>query len=184
HLLVDRHLSDEGLGVLRAPPVEFLPALAPVPAIPLTDGGDDVAVVLHLILSAERQLPAHLGFVLERVHPTLERGQMEGAAGAGAEPWTVQKDAGVALDPGHDLAELVGPDHRLLRAVVLPLVRGEGLGDLLDSAGILLVDEVRAIAAASLRHLGGRTGEHPLATFAEDALPIAGQEGDIEDPGA
>ena len=79
---------------------------------------------------------------------------------------------------------LVGVDHRLLGAVVLPLVGRQGLGDFLDAPGVLLVDQMGAVAAASLHELGCGAGEDALASLAEDALPIAGQETDVEDPGA
>ena len=94
----------------------------------------------------------------------------------------VQEDAGVVDQPGHGLAVLVDVDHVLLGAVVLPLLGGQGGGRLLDPPGVLLVDEVGAVAAAALHELGRGPGEHPLAAVAEDAGPVAGQERGVEDP--
>ena len=49
---------------------------------------------------------------------------------------------------------------------------------------VLLVGEVRPVAAAALDELGGGPGEHALAAVAEDARPVALEEGDVEHPGA
>ena len=47
-----------------------------------------------------------------------------------------------------------------------------------------VVDEVGAVAAAALLQLRCLLGEHAQAALAEDAGPGAGEEGDVEDPGA
>ena len=94
----------------------------------------------------------------------------------------VEEDAGVVDEPRDGLAALVLVDHALLGAVVLPLVGRQGGGRLLDPAGVLLVDEVGAVAAAALDELGRGAGEHPLAPVAEDAGPVARQERDVEHP--
>ncbi len=78
-------------------------------------------VLLDLVLATEGELPAHLGLVLEWVDAAVEGGQVKSAAGAGGEVGAVEKDAGITFDAGHQLAVLVGVDHRLLGAVVLPL---------------------------------------------------------------
>ena len=83
---------------------------------------------------------------------------------------------------GHGLAVLVDLDHVLLLAVVLPLFGGQGCRRLLDPPGVLLVDQVGAVAAAALHELGRRPGEHALAAVAEDAGPVAGEERGVEDP--
>ena len=143
-----------------------------------------MAVVLDLVLAAQWELPADLGLIRERVDAPLEGGRVERAARPGAEVGAVQEDASVLVETGHQLAVLVGVDDRLLGAVVLPLGGREGLGDLLDTPCVLLVDQVGAITAAALHELGCGAGEHALAALAEDALPIARQEADVEDPGA
>src|SRR5208283_4707927 len=105
--LVDRPRSDEGVGCLRAPPMELTPALAPMAAVPLADDrGDVTLVVVDLVLPAQRQLPADLGLERHGGQPPVERGDVEGAAGAGGEVGSVQEDAGVADEPGHRLAAL------------------------------------------------------------------------------
>ena len=49
---------------------------------------------------------------------------------------------------------------------------------------VVLVDEVGAVAAAALLEVGGGTGEDALAAVAVDAGPRAGEEREVEDPGA
>ena len=66
----------------------------------------------------------------------------------------------------------------------LPLVGGEALGGLLDATVVLFVDEVRPVATTALHQLGRRPGEHALTAVAEDAGPVAFQEGHVEHPGS
>src|SRR5580693_7823403 len=107
---------------------------------------------------------------------------VEGAPDTAREIGLVQEDAGIVDQPGDGLAALVLVDHALLGAVVLPLVRRQRGGCLLDPAGVLLVDEVGTVAAAALDELRSGTGEHALAAVAEYAGPVAGQERGVEDP--
>ena len=66
----------------------------------------------------------------------------------------------------------------------LPLVGGQGGRCLLHPAGVLATGEVRPVGAAALHELGRRPGEHALAAPAEDARPVALEEGDVEEPRA
>ena len=184
HAHVDRLVADERVGVLGAPPVELLAALAPVAPVPLADHRGDPAVGRRLVLAAEGQLPAHLGLQLD-VAPPLGLGRpVEGAAGPGREPGPVEEDAGAVDQPGPEVAVGQLLDHALLPLLVeLPEVGGELGGRPLDVPGVLLAGEVGAVGAASLDQLGGGPGQHPLAALAEDARPGAGEEGHVEQPG-
>ncbi len=140
-------------------------------------------LVVDLVLAPERELPAHLGLERHEVDAPARRRDVEGAARTGREVRLVQEDAGVADQLGHGLAVLVDLNDVLLLAVVLPFLGGQGGRRLLDPPGVLLVDQVGAVAAAPLHELGGRPGEHALAPVAEDARPVAGEERGVEDPG-
>ena len=107
---------------------------------------------------------------------------VEGAADTPGEPGLVEEDAGVIDEPRHDLAVLVLVDDALLGAVVLPLLGAEGGRRLLDAAGVLLVDQMGAVAAAALHQFWRGAREHPLAAVAEDTGPVARQERDVERP--
>src|SRR5205085_9505369 len=83
--LVDGIALDEGVARLRAPPGELLAARSPVAPVPLTDGGGDVAVVMHLLVTLQRQLPAHVGLELE-VRPSLfDGGPVQSTPGTAGE---------------------------------------------------------------------------------------------------
>ena len=58
---------------------------------------------------------------------------------------------------------------------------GERPYDVLD---VVVVDEVRSIAAASLGHVGRVVVEDPLTPLAVDAAMVRAQVGGIEHPGA
>ncbi len=59
-----------------------------------------------------------------------------------------------------------------MRLMELPLLWGEAARIRLgDHAHVVVVDEVRAVAAAPLVELGGVVVEHALAAVAEDARP-------------
>ena len=112
---------------------------------------------------------------------------MERAADAAREPGAVQEDARAVDEAGLDLAGLVrlgGPGLAVADVVELPLLGGEALGVGEHRRLVVLVDEVGAVAAAALLELGGGPGEHALAPVAVDARPRAGEERDVEDPGA
>src|SRR5579863_5666612 len=97
----------------------------------------------------------------------------------------IEKDARVLDQPGDDLAVLLHPGRpQATLGLELPLVRGEALGRLFHSPLVLLVGEVRPVAATSLDEFGGGLGQDALAARPEDALPIALQERDVEHPGA
>ena len=67
---------------------------------------------------------------------------------------------------------------------MLPLLVGEAVGHGLDVGLVVGTGEVGTVRTATLVELGGRTGEDALAPPAEDARPVAREEGDVEDPGA
>ena len=122
------------------------------------------------------------GLSVMKFTPRRAAAMWKAQPGAGREVRAVEEDAGVVDQPGHGLTVLVRVDDVLLDPVVLPLLRRQGRGGLLHPPGVLLVDEVRPVAAASLHQFGGGPGEHPLAAVAEDAGPVARQERDVEDP--
>ena len=92
---------DERLGRLRAPPVELLPALAPVAALPLAQPGRHVAVLVRRVLETQRHLPAHVGLPVERPLAGLEGADVQRAPDAAGEARPVEEDARVVDQPGH-----------------------------------------------------------------------------------
>src|SRR6185437_15299232 len=89
---------------------------------------------------------------------------------------------GVVEQAGDGLTVLVRVDDVLLDPVVLPFLRRQGRGGLLDPPRVLLVDEMRPVTAATLDQLGSGTRQDALATIPEDAGPVARQERGVEDP--
>src|SRR5437764_7409323 len=110
-------MADEGVGRLGAPPVELGPAVAPVLPVPLDDPRGHVPVAVVGVLTAQGELPAHVGLELERALTALERGPVQRTPGAAREPGAVEEDAGPVHHPGHPLVSLVG----LPRAALDPL---------------------------------------------------------------
>src|SRR5207253_11304760 len=83
----------ERLGSLRAPPVELLAARAPVAALPLGHGGDDVTVVTRLLVPAQGELPAHVGLQLEVGDAPFDGSAVQGAAWSAWKAGAVEEDA-------------------------------------------------------------------------------------------
>src|SRR6185503_16983753 len=83
-------------------------------------------------------------------------------------------------------AVLLGADEAALAplAAELPLLVGQAVGGGLDGGHVVVVDEVGAVAAATLHELGRRSGEHALAPLPVDARPVGEEERDVEDPRA
>jgi hypothetical protein len=66
---------------------------------------------------------------------------------------------------------------------VLPLLVGQAVGVVEHGVGVVLVDQVGAVAAAALLQLGGGRRQDPLAALPVDAVPGAGEERHVEHPG-
>src|SRR5258707_13215754 len=90
--------------ITGAVPVQVGSALAPASPVVLGDGGlEDVRAVgpRHPFLTApDRQLPAHVRFHRQRLHPKLERLAVQRTADATRETRPVQKDAGALVLTG------------------------------------------------------------------------------------
>ncbi len=139
-------------------------------------------LVIDLVFAPKGKLPADLGLERQMIDPTPSGCDVEGAPRSGREAGPVQEDAGVVDEAGHRLTMFVHVDDVLLRAVVLPLLGREGGRGLLDPTGVLLVDEVGAVAATALNQFGRRAGENTLAAVPEDAGPVTREERDVEHP--
>ena len=155
----------------------------PVTTLPLPHGGDDVAIVSHLILSPQGELPADLWLPEHEALVVVGRGDVEGAAGSSGESRPVQEHAGIVDEGGRRLAVGVRHDELVRRIVLeLPLVAreqgrlGQGVGD------VLLVEQVGAVAAAPLDEVAGILGQDALAAGTEDAGPAALEIGEVEAP--
>src|SRR5690606_3817464 len=99
------------------------------------------------------KLPAHVGLPVERSLAGFERASVQRAAGAARESGPVEEDARVADEPG-DQRAVRGTADRATSAhrgpTVLPLLVGQPIGRAQGGVGVVLVDEVGAVAAASL----------------------------------
>ena len=117
---------------------------------------------------------------------------MQRAAGAAGEPGAVEEDAGVVDQAGHRrrravVARLAGPQEAAARRPRRGTAsdRGRRRTKCLDDVGdVVLVDEVGAVAAAPLLHLGGAGVEDALAPVAVDAAVVRAQERGVEHPRA
>src|SRR5690606_34137276 len=117
----------------------------------------------------------------------LQGRAVERAPGAAREPRPVEEDAGVADHPRHEAPFGRAADRSTAadgQAPVLPLLVGQPVRSVEDRLRVVLVDHVRPVAAAAELQLEGRPAEAPMAPVAVDAHPRAGQERDVEDPGA
>ena len=85
--------------------MEVVAAVAPVAPLPLAQAGRDVAVVVGVVLEADRNLPAHVRLPVEWAFAGLERGDVQRAADATCEPGPVQEDAGI-VDQSRDRGRL------------------------------------------------------------------------------
>src|SRR5690606_30583656 len=139
-------------------------------------------VVVGVLLQAEGQLPAHVGLPVEGPLTGLQRRVVERAPEAPREAGPVQEDAGTVDDAGLALALAVlagGPALAPGRVLQLPLLRGEP-GRVGQGVGlVVLVHEVRAVAAAAVGELRGGAGEDPLAALPVDAAPGAREVGEV-----
>jgi hypothetical protein len=97
----------------------------------------------------------------------------------------IQEDAG-ALDEFGDNFTVLLHARRGTTALglELPLIVGEPLGGLLHAALVLLVGEVCSVAATALDQFGRGPRQYALAAGAEDAGPVALEEGHVEHPGS
>ena len=142
-------------------------------------------MVVGDVVEAQWQLPAHVRLPVERPLAGVERGDVQRAAGSAGEPGAVEEDAR-PVDEAGDGGPVLGVEVAAAstRAMELPLVGGQPSGGLGDDAHVVVVDEVRAVAATALGQLGGVTVEHALAAAAEDARPRRAQERGVEHPRA
>src|SRR4029077_13267685 len=100
------------------PPVELLPALPPVVAVPLADGGGDRAVVVLGVLPSQRKLPADVGLEIERPLVALEGSPVQRAPRPAGETRPVEEDARVVGQPADGVPLLVRLHHTVLQALV------------------------------------------------------------------
>ncbi len=115
---------------------------------------------------------------------------MEGAAGAPGESGTVEEDAGVVGEPGHEgrLALVVGvaaADRALLARlrVVLHVLGSYPCEPAGDVGCVGAIDEVGAEAATPLHRFGRGFVEDSHASTSVDAGEVRSQERRVEDPG-
>ncbi len=178
----DRLAAHMCLGVRGAVPVEVVAAGAPPAPVVLGDGRlEPRRPVGHLdatVGAPDRQLPADVRLdgvrFLAGEHGVL----VQGAAGAGGEPRSVEEDARPVDHLGLERVVLgLGPgrDPRGAR-VVLPLVRAELLDGGLDPLDVVLVGEVGAERAAAVVRPVGVDARAPSA---EDARPVRRQPREV-----
>ena len=180
---VGRRAPDERVRRLGAPPVELLATLAPVAPLPLAQRRRDMAVIVGVLVQPERKLPADVRLPVERSFAVLERGDVERAADAALEAGAVQEDAGAVDHTCRAGALVVGGEPVLLAlAPQLPRGRGQAAHGDLDRRHVIVVDEVRAVAAAALVEVLRRPRQHAPAAVTEDARPVRRQEGHVEHP--
>ncbi len=111
---------------------------------------------------------------------------MECTTGSVLEPRPVEHDAGVIDGVGDPLSVVVledGTTHLFGSIGELPLSGFEGFDLAADRLAVGFVDEVGAVGATAVLVLRSEFSEHPRATRAVDALVVAGEEGDVEEPG-
>ncbi len=164
--------------------MELIAASSPVAPIPLRDARDDPAVVLDVVVTSKRELPAD--FWLERnVTLVVVHGHdVQRTTRPAMEVGSVEEDARVLHQSGDDFAVLLDARGAIFAlGLELPLVLGETFGGALDSALVLHVAEMSAVTATTLDEFGRGLGEDALAAVAEDAGPIAFEERHVEHPG-
>ena len=164
--------------------MELCASLAPVAALPFAQRAGHVAVSVGVLVQAQRQLPTDVRFPVERTFPDGQGSRMQRASFAAGETRPVEEDARAVVDARDDRAVGLGvrPTVSGALAVELPLGRSQAGGAVDNCLHVGGVDEVRAIATATLIERRGVFGEHPLAAIAPDAVPVRAKEGDIEDP--
>ena len=184
---VHRTLTHEGEGVLGAPPVELLASVAPVATLPLAQCGRDVAMLVDMVDEAQWELPADLRLPVEGPSAACECRLVEGAPRPGGVARPVEHDACVVGLTGDGVTLLIRLDRaagRLRLVVELPFVGAEFGDARLDTRPVGVTGEVGPIRAAALLFVGGGPGEDAGAPAPEDAVPVAGEEGQVEQPGA
>ena len=183
HGAVDGIAGSKRRGIFGAPPVEVVATVAPVAAVPLTDGRGDAAVGGRLVLTAQWELPAHFGLEFYMANPPPLRFEMESAACAGGKSGAVEEDARI-VDESRPKVAVVERHHNTIGSLgmELPKVWGHRQRNLFCSTSILCVGEMGSIRAAPLDEFRRRSGQHSLAPRTEDAVPTAGQKRHVEEP--
>ena len=165
--------------------MELSSSCSPVAPLPLTDGGHDPPIVEHLVLAAQRELPADLRLPRHVALASPHGSDMERAAGTLCEVGPIQEHAGVIDERCRQLPVIVLRDDVLRCPILeLPLLGGKEGGTPSDVLDVCLVHEMGAIAAAPLCKILGGTRQHTLAAVAKDASPVALEEREVEAPGA
>ncbi len=164
-----------GLSVGRAVPIEVVAPWSPTGALVLTDRDFEVLGAIGslniAVGAAHRQLPADVRLGRDDAEPAIERQLVQRASSPAFEPWPIEEDARIVDDPCLSSTVIVLLGH-LVGPVVLPLLRCELFGPLLDALLVVLVREVRTQRAAAIV---GSVGIDALASRPEDAGPVAGQ---------
>src|SRR5512138_3301690 len=120
---VHRLAADVGLGGRGAPPVEVGAARAPAAAVELAQGGlQDLGAVRALdpvLFPADRQLPADIRLVNQRVYAVAQGLGVQGAPAATGEVAVVEEDARAVLGADRGAAGRVRAVDRVHLRVVL-----------------------------------------------------------------
>src|SRR2546430_16104294 len=175
---IQRLATHMRLGRRRAPPVQLVPALAPAAPVELGDRGSQSLRAVWsfgpLLVAADRQLPAHVGFVFQRVYPVRQRLGVQRAPPAAREVRVVEEDARPAV-PGRGAPRRAAPVDRIHLGVVLepapevlPRLRGQLAGRRADPLLVVGVGEERAVRAAPV---GRPALDDAVAGLAEHAGP-------------
>ena len=178
--------SDVGSRAVGAPPGDIGQLATPVPALPFANHGVEMAGDGFVVLAADGRLPADFGLPTLVWFVAFDRQLMKGAARS---PWmlgSVLEDARAVDDLGPPPSVAVLPQRVLEGFGMFKEVPGAcmQLGDARPNVGdICLIRQVRAEGAAPKVEFRGRLGLGTRAASAVDAGPVAGQEGDIEQPG-
>ena len=181
---VDGLVTHERLGRLRAPPMELFTPAAPVTPVPLSDDRGDVAVGEVSSSRRSGSCQQTSGFSSTWLRPSAMAAMCSAQPAPAGNPGRFRK-----MQAPSTSRVPRSPSGSFLTTPFRPCLwncqmSGVSVGRRpLHVAGVLLPGEVRAVRAAPLRQLGRRTGQHALASVAEDARPGAGQERDVEQPG-
>jgi hypothetical protein len=148
-----------------------------------------VAVLVGRVLEPDRDLPAHVRLPVERPLAGLEGADVQGAAGAAGEAGPVEEDARILDEAGHGrlhavVAGFAGSQEAapLGLGVELHLIGAQPHERLDDVGDVVVVDEVGAVGAAALLHLGCWGVEDARAAHPVDAAVVGPQERGVEDP--
>src|SRR5439155_15655200 len=170
----------------RTPPVQLVPALAPAAPVELGDRADQdlggVGPGGPVLLAADRQLPAHVRLVLQRMLAVAQRLAVQGTSAAAGEVGVVEEHARAVLAGRGTPLGRAAVDGVHLRVVletlaeVLPRLRREGLHSGPDPLLVVLVGEERAVRTASV---AGPALDDAVAAATEDAVPARQQPGQV-----